>query len=188
MARKGLDAEQVVAAAAEIVDVAGLDGVTLAAVAARLGVRPPSLYNHVAGRDELLRGLALRSTRELTAALRNAAVGRAGTDALAATAHAYRDYARAHPGRYAATVRAPEPGDTEHAEVAGDALDVVTTALRAWALDEEEAIHAVRTIRSALHGFVALECGGGFGIPLDLDTSFERLVATLAAGLSAPPG
>jgi hypothetical protein len=33
---------------------------------------------------------------------------------------------------------------------------------------------------------VALEAGGGFGLPLDLDTSFERLVATLTHGLSVP--
>jgi hypothetical protein len=38
-------------------------------------------------------------------------------------------------------------------------------------------------VRSALHGFVTLEAVGGFGIPLDLDESFERMVAALARGL-----
>jgi hypothetical protein len=38
-------------------------------------------------------------------------------------------------------------------------------------------------VRSALHGFVALETGGGFGIPVDLDESFDRMVAALARGL-----
>jgi hypothetical protein len=42
----------------------------------------------------------------------------------------------------------------------------------------------VRAFRSAVHGFVALEAAGGFGIPVDVDTSFERLVATLAGGLA----
>jgi len=41
----------------------------------------------------------------------------------------------------------------------------------------------VRVVRSALHGFVALELNGGFGMSLDLDESFDRLVDVLARGL-----
>jgi AcrR family transcriptional regulator len=181
--RRGLDAAQVVDAAAAIGDADGLEAVTLAAVAHALGVRSPSLYNHVAGRDGLLRALALRALGELAAALREASVGRAGPDALAAAAGAYRAYARAHPGRYAATLRAPVPGDAEHAAAAEEVLAVMLAVLRGWELRGEAAVHAVRTVRSALHGFVALEAAGGFGLPVDLEASFARLVATLAAGL-----
>jgi AcrR family transcriptional regulator len=181
--RRGLDGDRVVEAAAAIADADGLHAVTLARLAADLGVRPPSLYNHVEGRDGLLRAVALRGVRELTEALRHAAVGRSGPDALAAMARAYRAYAHAHPGRYAATVAAPAPGDDEHLAAAGETLDVVLAVLRGWDLRDDDAVHAARTVRSALHGFVALEAAGGFGIPIDLDESFERLVATLAKGL-----
>jgi AcrR family transcriptional regulator len=181
--RRGLDAGQVVDAAAATADADGLEAVTLAAVAQALGVRSPSLYNHVAGRDGLLRALALRALGELAAVLREASVGRAGPDALAAAARAYRAYARAHPGRYAATLRAPAPGDDEHAAAGQDVLDVVLAVLRGWEKRGDEAVHAVRAVRSALHGFVALEAAGGFGLPVDLEASFDRLVATLAAGL-----
>ena len=183
MPRRGLDAGRVVDAAAAIADEGGLEAVTLAAVAQALGVRSPSLYNHVAGRDGLLRAIALRALRELAAALREASVGRSGPDALAAAARAYRAYAHAHPGRYAATLRAPAPGDAEHAAAGAEVLDVVLAVLRAWEKRGDAAVHAVRTVRSALHGFVALEAAGGFGLPVDLEASFERLVATLAAGL-----
>jgi hypothetical protein len=44
---------------------------------------------------------------------------------------------------------------------------------------------AVHAIRATLHGFVALEAGGGFGLPEDVDESFERLVAMLVSGLAA---
>ena len=50
-----------------------------------------------------------------------------------------------------------------------------------------EVIHAVRAVRAALHGFVALEALGGFGLPVDREASFDRLVAALAAGLRAAP-
>jgi AcrR family transcriptional regulator len=184
MARRGLDSERVVEAAARIADGDGLDAVTLARVAGELGVRAPSLYNHVEGRGGLLRALAVRGVRELTAALRDAAVGRSGTDALTATARAYRAYAHAHPGLYAATVAAPAPGDPEHQAAARETVDVVFAVLRGWNLEGDDAVHAARAFRSAVHGFVVLEAARGFGIPVDLDDSFERLVATLAGGLA----
>jgi AcrR family transcriptional regulator len=183
--RRGLDSGQVVDAAVLVADREGLEAVTLARVAESLGVRAPSLYHHVAGHDALLRAIALRGVRELTASLQSAALGRAGPDALAATAHAYRDFAHAHPGRYAAAQRAAPPGDTEHEEAGMAAVQVLSAVLRAWQLDDEELLHSVRVIRSALHGFVSLEAGGGFALPLDLDLSFERLIATVAAGLPA---
>ncbi|MEA2254129.1 MAG: hypothetical protein QOG35_174 [Solirubrobacteraceae bacterium] len=182
-ARRGLDRERVVDAAAAIADAEGLGAVTLARVAAGLGVRAPSLYNHVDGRDGLLRAIALRAVRELTAVLRQAAVGRAGADALRAIASAQRDYARAHPGRYAASVAAPAPDDDEHVAAAGEAVAVIEAVLRGWDLAGEDAIHAVRAVRSAVHGFVALEASGGFGLPVDADASFHRLVGMLGAGL-----
>lgn len=183
MARRGLDRAQVVDAAIAIADEEGLEAVTLARVAAALGVRSPSLYNHVDGRDGLIRAIAARSTRELAAALRRAATGRAGADAIAAVAQAQRDYARAHPGRYAATVAAPAPGDTEHEEAAADAVDVLTSVLGMSGLDGDDVIHAARALRSAVHGFAALEANGGFGLAVDPDESFRRLVDAVAAGL-----
>ena len=92
--------------------------VTLAAVAARFGVRQPSLYKHVAGLAELRRDISVLAGRELHAELTHAAVGRSGADALHAMADAYRTYAKKHPGRYAASVIAPAPGDAEHEQVA----------------------------------------------------------------------
>jgi AcrR family transcriptional regulator len=184
MPRQGLDADRLVDAAAAIADAEGLTAVTLTRVAGDVGVRTPSLYSHVDGRDALLSALALRGVRELTAVLRAAAVGRSGADALVAAARAYRAYALAHPGRYAATVAAP-PGDAaELRAAAAETIEVLLAIMRAWRLEGDDAIHAVRGFRAAVHGFVAVEAGGGFGMPVDIDESFERLVATLAAGLA----
>jgi len=181
--RQGLDTRRVVEQAAAIADADGLGEVTLARVAADLGVRAPSLYNHVDGRPGLLRLLALQSLNELADALRDAAVGRSGASALTAIAHAYRHYAHEHPGRYAATVRAPDPGDAELAAAGGRAIEVMLSVLAAWGFEGDAALHRVRIVRAALHGFVAIEDEGGFALPLDLDTTFELLLATVTAGL-----
>jgi AcrR family transcriptional regulator len=187
MPRAGLSTAAVVAAAAEIADAEGLDRLTLARVAAAAGVRTPSLYNHVESLDDVRRRVALLALRDLADALRDAAVGRAGDDALAAMAEAYRAYARRHPGRYAATQRAPAEGDEEMRAAAKGAVDVVLAILRGYGLEGDDAIHAARAVRSALHGFVALETGGGFGIPVDLDESYARMVRALARGLRDAP-
>jgi AcrR family transcriptional regulator len=183
MPRVGLDAAAVVDAAAELADLDGLDALTLARLADRLGIRSPSLYAHVDGLDDLRRRLAVKGARELADVLQAAAVGLAGRDALAAIATAYRAYAREHPGTYAALQRAADV--TRSPEDAGRLVGTVVAVLRGYGLDGDAAVHGTRVVRAALHGFVVLEAEGGFGMPLDLDESFGRLVATLDRGFQA---
>jgi AcrR family transcriptional regulator len=173
----------VVTAAARLADAEGVEAVTFARLAAILGVKPPSLYNHVAGQEGLRRELALSGVLELTRRLGRAAVGRAGDAAMVAIAHAYRDFARAHPGLYAASLRAPDHTDVELAEASTELVGVVLAVLAGYGLDGDDALHAVRALRSVLHGFVSLEALGGFGLPLDLDESFRRLIGGFIVGL-----
>jgi AcrR family transcriptional regulator len=184
MPRAGLTADLVVAHAGELADREGYDALTLATLAGRLGIKVPSLYKHVTSLADLQRRLRLAGLRELDETLRNAAVGRAGSEALLATGHAYRRYAREHPGHYAAGLRAPDPTDHEEvAPVAARLVELMFAVVRGYGLEGDDALHAVRGVRAALHGFVALEQAGGFGMPQDVDTSFEHLLATLDAGL-----
>lgn len=172
-------------AAAELADADGLEQLTLARVAERLDVRVPSLYNHIDGLPGLRRALALAGVRASIEALRKATVGISGAPAMLALARAYRAFARAHPGQYAASVRAPDPGDAELREASAELLGVVLAVLAPYGLSEDEATHAIRGLRSIVHGFVSLETAGGFGLPLDLDDSFDRLARLFVAGLEA---
>ncbi len=184
--RAGLDRERVVGAAADIVDAGGADALSLAAVAARLGVRIPSLYNHVAGLEGLRRDLALHSLGLLDDALRLAALGRSGDEAVIAIAAAYRAFVKAHPGLYEITQRVPPVADPAIQAASAAPVQVALAVLAAYGLSGEDAIHAVRALRSAIHGFVTLEMSGGFGLPVDLDESFHRLIAILIRGLREP--
>ena len=163
--RAGLNTDRVVAEAAELADEAGPDHLTLAALAARLGVRQPSLYKHVDGLDGLRRSIALRAKDELAGTLARAAVGRSRGDAIVALASAYRQWALQHPGRYAAAQRAPAVGDTEDQAASDAVVRVVTDVLAGFELRDDDAIDATRALRSALHGFVTLEADGGSGSP-----------------------
>jgi AcrR family transcriptional regulator len=179
MPRAGLTSERVVAEAATVADEVGLDHLTLASVAQRFGVALPSLYKHVHGLDGLQRDLAVLGMRELAAALSRAAVGRAGKDALAAVADAYRRFATERPGLYQATLRAPRVEDEEHTAVSQDALDVAIAVMRSYGIEGADIVHAIRIYRSALHGFVAQEAAGSFGMPESVDESFRIMIDVL---------
>jgi AcrR family transcriptional regulator len=183
MPRAGLDAEAVVSAAARLADEDGLERLTLARLAAALGIRAPSLYAHVAGLPDLRARLGARGARELAVVLQRAAAGRSRLDALRAVAVAYRDYAHAHPGTYAA-MQVPADDD-ENQAAAAEVVGLIVAVLRGYGLDGEPAIHAVRAVRAALHGFVSLEREGGFQIPIPLADSYERLIELLDVGLAS---
>jgi AcrR family transcriptional regulator len=179
-----LDRAAVVEVAAKLADETGdIERVTLAQVAEQLGIRIPSLYNHISGLAGLRREVTLLSLHELATHIQSAAIGRAGGDAIGAIGRAVRKFAQAHPGRYVATIRAVDPADQELHKISAALVGMLVQVLSVYELSEADALHTIRGLRSIIHGFVALEAAGGFGLPLDLDESFERLLRGFIAGL-----
>jgi AcrR family transcriptional regulator len=191
MPRAGLDRSRVIAAAARIADEDGLDAVTFARLAAKLNVKPPSLYNHIEGMTALLDELTALAVSELLERSREAIMGRAGRDAFEALAHTQRAYAKSHPGLFAATFRSLHGQGGKAESIADGYLGVFLAMLREYGFEGPAALHTVRCLRAAIGGFIELELRGGFGMPLDVDESFRRLLDMLAAGMRAmiePPG
>ncbi len=184
--RVGLDQAAVVEAAARLVDEEGLEQLSLGRLAERLGVRTPSLYNHIAGLPGLKRDLALYCLREVLNRLLRATTGKSRSEAIFAFADAYRTYARETPGRYALTLQAPDPGDRELQAISQQLIEVALAILAPYKLSEENAIHAIRSLRSIVHGFISLESAGAFAMPVDLDASFHWLINVFVAGLDRP--
>ncbi len=184
MPRAGLNPERVVHEAAFVADEVGLEHLTLAAVAERCGVALPSLYKHIDGLNGLRRDLAVLGMRQLAEVLTRAAVGRSQRDALVHTANAYRSFATERPGLYAATMRAPASEDAEHTAAAQDVLDVAMAVVGGYGIEGIDAVHAIRFHRSALHGFVAQEATGAFGMPESVEVSFAKLIVAIDLVLS----
>ncbi len=186
MARRvGVTREQLISVAGQLADENGLEQLTLSQVAERLGIRIPSVYNHVNGLPGLQRELAILGGRQFMERIQRAAVGKSADEAMIAIAQAFRRYAREHPGLYAASVRAPAADDPEAQRYGREVVDVVLAVLEPYHLNETDAIHAVRGLRSIVHGFVMLEQAGGFGMPVDREGSFLFLVKAYLAGLHA---
>lgn len=184
--RAGLGPAAVTEAAAVLVDEIGVAQLSMSILAQRLGVKAPSLYKHVGGLPDLTRRVAVLATTELGDALRDAMQGRAGRDALEAAAYAVRRYVKHHPGRYAATVGIrPIDVDDPLAVALERTLESFAAALRGYALDPADEIHALRMLRSSLHGFASLEGSDGFQLGTDVDESFVWMIDNLDRGLQA---
>ncbi len=184
--RAGLDRERVVRAAAELVNHEGAESLTINRLARELSVRPSSLYNHIHGLEDLWHELALLNLRNLGERLTSAAVGRSGAAGVLAVAKAYRAYVKEYPGLYQSSLRASgnhTPPDPKLQSAEEHIVRVVLALVESFGLSGVRAIDAVRALRSAVHGFATLEVTGGFGLPLDLDESFQQLIEMIIHGM-----
>ncbi|MEU0007318.1 WHG domain-containing protein [Streptomyces sp. NPDC006314] len=188
MGRAGLTTERLVRAGAELADEVGFDQVTVSALARRFDVKVASLYSHLKSSRDLKTRIALLALEELADRAADALAGRAGKDALSAFANVYRDYAREHPGRYAAARHPLDPGMAA-ASAGGRHAQMTRAILRGYDLSEPDETHAVRLLGSVFHGYVSLETAGGFGHSApDSQESWTRILDALDALLRNWPG
>jgi AcrR family transcriptional regulator len=166
----------------------GPGGVSVNAIARKMGITGPALYRYFAGRDDLLTELIADAYAELADTVEQAsAAKRAPAARLRAMANAWRDWAIAQPHRYLLLFGTPIPGyqAPEHTLAAAhrtlvafamafEALDVHLP--KAQALDRQvAALLADRQVPvsagalrfalmgwTRLHGVVSLEVEGQF--------------------------
>ena len=175
--------DEIVVAARDILERDGLDAVTMQSVAARVGVRAPSLYKHVADRPALIRAVITSVTDDLASAL---AVRRPSPDALddlRAIARRYRMFVRANPAGYALLFARPSSG-TEPDPVVLAALGAPIVAAATRIVGEDEGLAAARTFVAWAHGFTSLEGAGGFRLGGDLDAAYADGIEIVLAGIS----
>ena len=187
MGRKlGMTREQIVEAATKIADRDGLSALSLASVASTLGVRSPSLYNHVDGLAGLRRQLTLHASSLLAAELADSVDELEATEALRAVADQLRSFAHRHPGLYDSLLPAPTADeDPEVAAALGESVSVVGSVLAGMDVDPASVIPLIRALRASVHGFVDLELRGGFGLPEDIDDSFTTTINLVIEAIAA---
>jgi AcrR family transcriptional regulator len=179
----GLELTAILDTAGEIADLHGMQEVTLASLAKKLGIRPPSLYNHFDGLGGLRKKMAIYGIDLLYKELADASIGVSGDKAVLALSKAYVDFARRHTGIYEATLMAPDMEDEDIQQAGSKIVDLSIRVLQAYELKDDHTLHAVRGLRSILHGFTSLEQHGGFKMDLDLDESLEIIIQAFVTGI-----
>ena len=154
-----LTKDDVITTAAEIADKHGLDHVTLKAVAEHLGIRTPSLYNHISSLDDLLREIAHRGMRAMNTNMTQAAVGVSGTAAVRAVSLAYFDYLIAHPGVYETIQWAVWHGNAETAAIFGEYRALLEKIIASCGVKDAGTGAATDLLTGFLHGYCTLQLG-----------------------------
>lgn len=171
--RKKITQERIIDATLEIVEEKGIAGVTIKNTAIQLGIKPPSLYNHVENLEDLLDIAANRSMRNLYEKLLTASIGLEKKEALWAIAQEYRNFAKNNPGQYELAQKVNVWNSEETKQISEQIVAIFLKILQKYTLSEEEAIHFIRVLRSYLHGFTLLEINEGFGLPQELEKALQ---------------
>jgi len=176
---------EIVAAARDLLEADGVDGLSMRAVADRVGVRAPSLYKRVQGRDALLRLVAESTIDDLAERLDAVSRVDAGADPVARLggfARTLRAFAHEKPAGYR-LIFAPPAG----ASLAPERLASATGslfALTSQLAGADHALEAARTVTAWATGFIAMELAGAFQLGGDVDRAFDFGVSRIGAALA----
>ncbi|MGM9520882.1 MAG: TetR/AcrR family transcriptional regulator [Oscillospiraceae bacterium] len=154
MPRKGLTEEAIVKEASAIVAEKGWENMSLRELAERLDVKPPALYNHIGGINDLKAAIAADSGQRLNAAIAEAISGKDRDSAIVSAAYAYREFAMQNAELYNVIISIPH-GDAARPFIVG--LSPLRELIMNSGIDPDVATNFFRALRSALHGFVTLE-------------------------------
>ena len=181
--KAGLDKDIILKTAVDLADAEGIANVTLKALAEKLGVKPPSLYKHINGLEDLNKALMLYGWKSLEKKVTRAAVGKSKEDAIRAIFYAYRDYVKEHPGVFEAMQWYNMYQSEENLQATEEIVAVLFQVLSAYDLQEEQKVHIVRMFRVFLQGFLMVEIHGGFGNPVSITESFDFSLEILLNGI-----
>ncbi len=178
--------DEIVQAGRDLLESAGIARLTMQAVADRVGVRPPSLYKRVRGRDDLVGLITEATVRDLGERLDTVATGADPRRNLAELARALRAFAHARPAGYQ-LIFAPGP-DIARASLASltRATEPVLRVVAALA-GEQHTLEAARTFTAWANGFISMELAGAFKLGGDIDHAFEFGIARLTDALGGQP-
>jgi AcrR family transcriptional regulator len=173
---------EIVEAAIALLDRSEKPGVV--SVAREIGIQPPSLYKHFENGAALDAAVAEEGFRRLAARFEAADLKGAPRRRLEALLQLQRGFAKENSALYMHMSTTVIDNDAP----ASLALITRYFGLLSPFLDEiglpsRDHVHAVRTLRAAVHGFIMLELSGQFRMPADVDVSFARLCRWLVDGL-----
>jgi AcrR family transcriptional regulator len=170
-------AQRIVVVARELLEEEGEEGMSMRRIAARLGVRAPSLYKHLPDKKALEDAIVATVLDDLARLGRDAvdAAAAEGADELHALMDAYRDYAVANPALYRLNVRGPLD---EGPLVRGAEVRSAGPLVRACHGDGLAAM----TIFAFVHGLVDLELKQRIPPGYQLDAIRRRGIEALRPG------
>lgn len=157
--------DEIVSAARVLLEQDGLAGLTMQAVAHRVGVRAPSLYKRVQSRDRLIQLVAEATLTELAARLDASA-------SFALIADSYRAFSQERPAAFH-LVMMPGAGVPVAGTEFGAAASAPLLALARELAGDDHALEAARTLTAWATGFISMELNGSFRLGGDVEDAWK---------------
>ncbi len=183
---KGLSRAVIIEAAAEAVRKNPFQQISVNELARTLGVKPASLYNHIASAEDIRTEVGLYAAGKLIRETGEAVSGKMPEEALMAFAKAYRVYERDNPGLYFYIIHLHDAEDSRLREAAATIIQPILEILSTYGLTPSQCCHWQRVFRSMMHGFIVQQRHGYFITqPESSDQSYEIGIQCVIDGIKA---
>lgn len=181
--RTGLDTNMVIYRAAQIANEVGIENITLKMLADDLGVKAPSLYNHIEGLEDLKIRLMIYGWKQMEQKIMQSVIGVSGYDAIKAGCYSFYEYATENPGVFNAMLWYNKFQNSETMEATSGLFSVLFKVTSSLNISDENCNHIIRTLRGFLEGFSLLVNNKAFGNPVSIEESFELSLNVLIEGI-----
>lgn len=181
--RTGLDTNVVICRAAQIANEVGIENITLKMLADDLGVKSPSLYNHIEGLEDLKNQLMIYGWKQMEQKIMQSVIGISGYDAIKAGCYSFYEYATENPGVFNAMLWYNKFQNSETIEATSGLFSILFKVTSSLNISDENCNHIIRTLRGFLEGFSLLVNNKAFGNPISIEESFELSLNVLIEGI-----
>lgn len=181
--KHGINEECIIEVSAMLSEEVGIENLTLKMIADELQIKSPSLYNHIAGLDDIKRKLMIYGWNQIENMMINATAGVSGYDALRSMSYAFYDYATSNKGIFNAMLWYNKYENEITEQTTSRLFDLLFKILTSLHISQENVNHIIRTLRSFLEGYALLVNNNAFGHSLPVKESFNLSVEIIINGI-----
>lgn len=177
------DRKTLIKKARKLIEREGIEQLSLAKLAKEVGIKAPSLYNHIQSKESLLHAVIEDTYQQLFEAYNEAIQNEvlAPEEQILALSNAHYKFAHANPNTYILAYTAAEPRELS------DPNMLLKQALQIQQIvkeitGDEKSLTAVRGLLALVHGFVMLELNGQFRRGGDLKQTLNTAIRAYLHG------
>lgn len=181
----GLTREKVLEEAGVLANEQGLHAVTITNLATHLGIKKPSLYNHIKDQEDIVSGIMVLGWKYVSDEICQNITAEDAKQAINELSHAIYDYAIANPGIFEAMLWHNTYENEDLMRVSEGLYSFFFCQTDKLGIGRNTANHLLRTYRSLVEGFILLVIHNSFGNPVSIEESFQISIDLFLNGLDA---
>lgn len=183
MPRTGLSKDDITEVAVKLANENGLYYLSITTLAEALGIKKPSLYNHMNSIDDVLRDIMIYGWKKVSIELVEGLKNENPMENLKNYGNRFYEYTISNPGVFEAMLWYNKYKDAELEEATEGVYAFFFEQTDRLNIGREKANHLLRTYRAFLEGFIMLVIHNAFGNPISIKESFDISLNVLVQGM-----